>query len=269
MIKHWLRNSPDPSWTTLANAVERMRYTELAETLRKKEQSEKSALKKKEPCEESDDESITIALDKCEEHSILLLGRRDNGKSKLRSIIVDSERSFPTNNQNYPQIYESSAVYISKSHCKNFMVKVYDHSGLFEGARLINNLARDIPRFLNLVVFVLKRGSSFDANQMEILHSIVHEWQISQISALVLTHCEHLSEEERREMIEQFKKDHPSIAKLMGKGILTVGFPDSSCVPKELRQRVEMDIKKLRLLISSCDERVLIPQRQNRCCSVS
>jgi hypothetical protein len=37
-------------------------------------------------------------------------------------------------------------------------------------------------------------------------------------------HCE----EERGEMIKQFKKDHPSITELMGKGILAIGFPDSS-----------------------------------------
>jgi hypothetical protein len=38
VIKYWLRNSPDASWTTLANAVERMGgHARLAETLREKE----------------------------------------------------------------------------------------------------------------------------------------------------------------------------------------------------------------------------------------
>ena len=40
VIKYWLHNSPDPSWTTLASAVERMGgQAMLAETLREKEQS--------------------------------------------------------------------------------------------------------------------------------------------------------------------------------------------------------------------------------------
>jgi hypothetical protein len=40
VIEHWLRNSPDASWTTLANAVERMRgHAKLAGILRRKEQS--------------------------------------------------------------------------------------------------------------------------------------------------------------------------------------------------------------------------------------
>ena len=38
MIKYWLRNSPDPSWSTLANAVERMGgHANLVERLRSKE----------------------------------------------------------------------------------------------------------------------------------------------------------------------------------------------------------------------------------------
>ena len=86
---------------------------------------------------------------------------------------------------------------------------------------------------------------------MAILKSVMSKWQISRISALVLTHCECLSEEERGEMIKQFKKDHPSITELMGKGILAVGFPDSSHVQpgSPLNQRVEEDKANLRQLI--------------------
>jgi hypothetical protein len=40
VVKYWLRNSPDASWTTLANAVERMGgHAKLVKTLRGKEQS--------------------------------------------------------------------------------------------------------------------------------------------------------------------------------------------------------------------------------------
>ena len=39
VVKYWLRNSPDASWTTLANAVERMGgYARLVKTLREKVQ---------------------------------------------------------------------------------------------------------------------------------------------------------------------------------------------------------------------------------------
>ena len=93
------------------------------------------------------------------------------------------------------------------------------------------------------------------------LDNIMSEWQISEISAVVLTHCEHLSEEEREKMIEQFKKDHPSVAELMGKGILAVGFPDSSHIQpgSGFSQSVEIDENKMRQFIYSCGKDVIIP----------
>ena len=121
----------------------------------------------------------------------------------------------------------------SESQLKKYKIKVYDHSGLFEGTSSISELSSAIPEELNLVVFVLKHDGDFDEKEVEILESVMSEWQITGISSLVLTHCERLSEEERGEMIEQFKKDHPSITKLMGKGILAVGFPDSSYLANE------------------------------------
>ena len=62
-------------------------------------------------------------------------------------------------------------------------------------------------------------------------------------------------------MIEQLKKDHPLIAEVMGKGILAVGFPDSSHVQPGslLSQRVDEDKADLRQLIYSCDISVTIP----------
>lgn len=60
------------------------------------------------------------------------------------------------------------------------------------------------------------------------MKTAMSKWKISQI--LVLAHCECLSEVEREKIIKQFKEDHPTIAELMGKGVLAVGFPDNSRV---------------------------------------
>ena len=115
---------------------------------------------------------------------------------------------------------------------------------------------------LNLVIFVLRFGCDLDLDETEILKTVIKKWKISQVSVLILTHCEHFSEEEREKMIEQFKKDHPSVAELMGKGILAVGFPDNSHIQpgSQLSQSVKDDTKKLRELIYSCDERVNISE---------
>ena len=63
-------------------------------------------------------------------------------------------------------------------------------------------------------------------------------------------------------MIEQFKKDHPSVAELMGKGILTVGFPDSSHISlgSPLIPSVIADQAKLKQLVYSCVKMVTIPK---------
>ena len=285
VIKYWLCNSPDASWTTLANAMERMGgHAKLVVVLRDEEQTSETTKSSEESgvsscslqlhqlsfCTPHHDGSIAaIGLDTCVECDILLLGKMGHGKSTLGNRMVNSHGCFRINNRNYPQTYDGSAIYISASQCKNYWIKIYDHDGLFEGARSVSNLKCDIPKGLNLVIFVLKCGSSFDADEGEIFNSVVHEWKISEISALVLTHCERLSEEERGKMIEEFKNS--SLAKLVGKGIFAVGFPDSSHIQpgSELSQRVEKDIKKLRQLICLCDKRVTIPQTRSSWCSIS
>ena len=196
------------------------------------------------------------------ECNILLLGKMGHGKSMLGDRMFDRDGWFKINVQQYPQTLQGSAVLQSASQLKNYKIEVYDHAGLFEGASSIDTLSSAIPVKLNLIILVLKCGCSFDEGDVKILESVMNEWQISGILALVLTHCERFSEEERGEMIKQFKKDHPSVAELMGKGILAVGFPDSSHVEAEteLSDRIEDDKAKLRRLIYSCDKPVFLPQ---------
>jgi hypothetical protein len=174
--------------------------------------------------------------------------------------MLDRDGWFKINDQQCPQTAQGSAMIKSTSRYKNYRVQIYDHSGLFEGASSIDKLSSAVPEKLNLVVFVLKHGYDFDESEVEILKSVVSKWKISRISALVLTHCESLSEKERKEAIKQLKKDHPSIAKLMGKGILAVGFPASSHIQpgSPLSQRMEEDKANLRKLIYSCGELVYL-----------
>ena len=258
VIEYWLRNSPDASWTTLANAVERMgAHTNLVERLKMKQTSEQLPLRETRR-RKSKKPTRTLSYNSCVRYNVLILGKVGHGKSMLGNKLLNSDGCFELNNQICPRTHSSWSVIDSETQFKSYMVTTFDHDGLFEGKSTMRDLSSDIQS-LHLVLFVLKCELHFDAREREILESVMREWQISRISALVLTHCERLSEEEREKMVEQFKKDHPSLAKLMGKGVLAVGFPGSSHVT-EMNESVEDDKAKLRQLIYSCDDPVFIPQ---------
>ena len=159
-----------------------------------------------------------------------------------------------------PQTHNCSSVMNSESQSKNYLINIFDHDGLFEGHCSIECLASSISPSLNLIFFVLKYKHNFDVKEVERLEAIVSEWKVKQISALVLTHCEHLLADDRVEMIKQFIEDHPSITKLMGMGVVAVGFSDNSHIQPgtPLSQSVEEDKAMLRQLIYVCDEPVVL-----------
>ena len=266
------RNHPkDPSWTTLANAVEKMGgHARLVEELRRR----KEAQAEEEP---SSNEALhkslqysfyrkalstsprAVHVESCTPFNVLLLGKIGHGKSTLGNRMLDTDRCFKINNQQFPKTCDGSAILCSASQRKVYLIRIFDHDGLFESANSIDTIFKN-PQTLDLVIFVLKRGCSFDIDNQEVLKTIVNKWKISQISVLVLTHYEDLSKEEREEEVKQYKKDHPSIAELMGQGVIAVGFPDNFHVPfgSELSQMVEDDKTKLKQLIYSSKEGVNI-----------
>ena len=257
VIKYWLRNSPDVSWATLANALQRLGgHARLIRTLRDRDRQYSFA--------EYIPRNVSpeVFLEACEERHILISGKMKHGKSTVGNRILNYDSSFAINNLKYPLTDKGLSALKSVSQCKDYKISVYDHNGLFEGASSIDSLPSEFSGNLDLAIFVFKRGYRFDENEQKILEAVTSKWKISQISALVLTHCERLSEEERQIVIEQFKKDNPSVAKLMGKGILAVGFPDSSHVQpgSQLSQKVADDKAKLRRLIYSCHDTVTIPE---------
>ena len=229
-------------------------HANLVETLKKNGEQETSQIVRS--------GTKTLSIHSCKKCKILILGRMGHGKSTLGNKIANSDGNFELNCEVYPQTCKSLSVISSGTKSQNYLISIYVHRGLFEGAATVTTLASDVPPSLNLLFYVLKSGHSFAEEERKILEEISSKWNLSGISALVLTHCEDLSEEERKHKISQFKKDHPSVAELMGEGILAVGFPDNSHIQpgSELSQRMEEDKKKLRQLIYSCDEPVHIPQ---------
>ena len=209
VIEYWLCNSPDASWTTLANAVERMRgHARLAERLRKMEQRYEKHPSKPKVQELSHKATVCIpgseipsrstSLNTAAQRKILLLDSIGHGKSTLGNRILNSDSCFKINDQKCPQTLKGKAIYDSVSQLKNYKIKVYDHNGLFEGATSISTLSSIVQNKLDLVMFVLKRGCNFDESEVETLVSVISEWRISRISALILTHCERFQRRRRK-----------------------------------------------------------------------
>ena len=78
---------------------------------------------------------------------------------------------------------------------------------------------------------------------------------IGKFSAVVITGCENLDAEGRKKTIEQFKNDRITgkFACMMKMGVHTVGFPDVSSYPEQMRsiftEIAENDIKDLHKLV--------------------
>lgn len=75
-----------------------------------------------------------------------------------------------------------------------------------------------LSKTLNLVVIVLKYERCFDPIEQKILKTVIG-WQNISSSSNTLWAL-NLLKEARKKEIEQFKKDDPSIAKLIGKEYL-------------------------------------------------
>ena len=103
------------------------------------------------------------------------------------------------NNRKRPQMCQGSASLWSASQHKNYEVIVYDHDGLFEHAISVDALLPEVPLDLNLAIFVVKQGRSFDVLEREILEGVIAKWKISEISALVITNYDDIPEEQREE----------------------------------------------------------------------
>ena len=151
-----------------------------------------------------------------------------------------------------------------------YSVKVVDTMGFSDPLRNRDDTVKDIQTFfqekvvegVSLVLFIVKKRR-FSMEVIETIDFIKDNFKgISPISALVITHCEALTDKARAEFIEHLKSNKdPEIVKVctfMQKGIYAVGFPDLSvfqeCIWPILEQSMEADVKTLHQLIYQSTE---------------
>lgn len=158
---------------------------------------------------------------------------------------------------------------------KTFNVKVIDTKGLFDtdegeagNMDILQSVKefflKEAPKGVNLILFVCKHGRWTEEEQkvFDYLSSnfedVVHDY-----SALVFTGCEDQDKSCRERVVIDFTNDPTRrvIANLMGKGIYTVGFPDTSRSPSVLKSGYESvakeDQKELHHLVYTCYDKCL------------
>lgn len=205
--------------------------------------------------------SSVVLLDSTIKRNILVVGKNGEGKSTLGNRMLMSNHYFKINSTVLPQTHTGKSAVKSRSQLKTYKFKIYDHDGLFDvqtSTAMSSLFNTNDELHLNMVLFVMKQGHFFDTYQQQTLKTIMMEWpDISRISALVITHCERLSEEERKAVVQTIKAKHPAVANFMKVGIITVGFPDQHYVRDEdsLADGADRDITKLRTLIYFSEER--------------
>ena len=214
--------------------------------------------------------SEIIPLNSCVERNVILFGRMGGGKSTLGNRILGSDSQFEQNDKTSPSTRIKTAVLKSESKKQNYRIRVCDINGLFDAATTItetdasiDSIVSNLPSPSNLVLFVSKQGHDFDEHELRTLSLIDRRWNISDISALVITHCEHFSPEQRRYEVSKIKENYPAVDQLMGKGIHLVGFPHHSYVKgtKGLQERVIKDESAIRDLIYSCEKDIHLSKR--------
>ena len=206
---------------------------------------------------------------------VLVVGKSGAGKSTVANKILDPPEGPPFNVSNdvLPSDTaetKSAKALLETDHGK-YQVQVIDTQGFFDTRNVSNEkvisgikkyIIEEIPSGLNLILFVFKHGRWTDEEQKMydyVTRNFVEE--ISSISALVITGCENITDEEREKNVNEFKSRCPAVNAFMTKGILAVGFPDISKLKENLRQLCEEeqkdDQKQLRRLVYSCDNKIL------------
>lgn len=114
---------------------------------------------------------------------------------------------------------------------------------------------------VNLVLFVFREGrfGKEDRKTFERITRFFNESKLSEISALIITHCEAFENNARNEVIRDFKTEDKTkkFDELMGKGVYTVGFPTIENCREAIRpvyeSTISTDLATLTSLISKAE----------------
>lgn len=186
------------------------------------------------------------------QRNVIVLGKAGCGKSTLANKIIHQDDVFTVVDA-YRVDTEDKAKF---GHVKEnvsidgqvYAINVIDTIGFQDrdgksDSEIIKELKRQMkiraPGGVSLIIFVLRNGR-FKSEESAVFKTITDNFSevINKISLLVITGCDGKSDEERRNIVEDFKVNSytKDAADIMEKGIYCVGLPNINNLSEEIKQ---------------------------------
>ena len=217
--------------------------------------------------------------------NIIVLGKTGCGKSTLANKIIcssEENETFTVEPHSMPNKIQSSIDYVQIGQ-KTYAINIIDTIGLFDpqskvlkaDANVLSDLKLHMreraPEGVSLIIFVInfRRFTEEEKSFFKIIYQHFTDC-IKELSCLVITGCDGLTEDARRKLISDFKVDDltKEYAAMMKKGIYTVGFPKTSnlspLAKKYVISEMQDDIAPIHNLIADCQMLHLHDEIQKR-----
>ena len=195
------------------------------------------------------------------ERNVVILGKVGSGKKTLGNRIVDADK-FPCESQTLGTRNVATNYIVHETENAVYRILTVDTESL---QTPYNDPKRHIldkhNEVIHLILFVIPKGIYTDESHQSYVHVVKNLGdQAKRVSALVVTHCEGMTDQQRQVVLDRFQNDRRclKLVDFMGKGLHAVGFPDISTSPPDakgiLQNAIDTDEEAIRKLVEQCDD---------------
>ena len=196
------------------------------------------------------------------ERNVVILGKVGAGKKTLGNHIFDKDKF-----QRESILGARNVGFHFEEHMRgdrHFRILTVDTESLQNSYNKPLPLIQKHFQAIHLIIFVIANGRYTNESHSSLMQAVKSLPGANPFSALVITHCEGITDEERQGIVAEFRSDARTaqIATIIGKEIQTVGFPDITRLPSHLKTIYKAGIAKdqvaIRQLVNRCEHKVSV-----------